>query len=124
MGFRNDALAYVKDVEYFPKFSNVLLTISNRNPTTKKYTYSFYGHVYFYGRAHLLHPSKGQRIRLKSTDVTNEYVDKTGKQMFNKTPICRVYDYEIYYKDNKEVNDLEERQNRFEEMVDGTDLPF
>lgn len=83
----------------------VSLTCQKKNKQTDKYETNFRdGYVRFIGNAaSVVAPYNGQegsgrpilRGKVNSFDVSNCYVDKDGKEKFNKNPRYCVFDFEV-----------------------------
>lgn len=74
MGFRNNATAKVWEVkEGKGNYTDVRLSISEKDKRTDEWQQAFQSWVRFIGKAHETLPEVGDRIKLDSVDVTNTY---------------------------------------------------
>lgn len=114
----------------------VSLTCQKKNKQTDKYETNFRdGYVHFVGAAaDAVAPYNGQegsgrpilRGKVNSFDVANCYVDRDGKEKFNKNPRYSVFDFEAETNNNSTPTQSRPSANSFMNVpdTDSEELPF
>ena len=122
MGFCNGAFAKIKEVDAKENFTKAKIVISKRvrNSNPAQYVCTYAGWVTFVGDAHKCHPMAGQKIKIVNCDVTNGYLDQQGQQKFSNSAQCTIFSYEL----QQDGNSAPAVQPNWEELGEGSDLPF
>lgn len=123
MGFRNNAWAKVWDIEDKGNYSLAEISTSRKNKDSGDYETDFSSKfVRFIGDAHKSNVKKGERIQLKSCDVTTSY-DKEKRKVYTNYLVFEIARGDGHENSRSSKKPAKEPES-VDDLIDDDDLPF